>query len=411
MTGVAAVDRMTRELKAAIDSGRIAGAQKERAARLLARLDAPVSVVATGLPGCGKSSVINALLGQVVIPEGIDLPVIECVGSRIPRTHFVHADGTADRTDGLALRGAVPDDVALVRLELPVPALNGMSLTEIRLAGSFCEQRAAVELAVDRADIVLWCSEAFTEAERALWRDVPDRIKDHALLVLTKADRLLMRGALDAKIAALQDIVAEEFYGLFPLATLQALAAREGGAEEGEALWKASGGKALAAAIGRQVALGRTADADNALVFLSRHGAATCAAPDSDERPVEPSPAPAPEGGVGVGNSETLARAMKLLAEGVDEMARDLPEDAAAAREFVLDRCLRTATGLSEILMQAPRGDPLIEALAGDAGEGVDMIVLMQLEGTDSAAEDALSALLQMRKALVESGAESVAVD
>ncbi len=410
MNGAAAVGSVTQGLKAVIDSGRIGGAEKERAAQLLARLNAPVSVVVTGLPGSGKSSVINVLLGQVAIPEGIDLPVIECVGGRIPRTRFVRGDGTEDRTEGLALRGTVPEDVALVRLELPVPALNEMSLTEIRLAGSYCEQRAAVELAVDRADVLLWCSEAFTDAERALWRDVPDRIKDHAFLVLTKADRLLMRGELDAKIAALQDVVAEEFYWLFPLATLQALAAREGGAE-GEALWKASGGKALAAAIARQVALGRTADADNALVFLNRHGAGIDAAPLGDGRPAEPSPAPAPEGGAGAGNGETLARAMKLLAEGVDEMARDLPEDAAVARQFVLDRCLGTATALSELLMQAPRGDPLIEALAGDAGEGVDMMVLLQLEGTETAAEDALSTLLQMRKALEESGAEAMAAD
>jgi hypothetical protein len=44
---------------------------------------------------------------------------------------------------------------------------------------------------------------------------MPDRLKDHGFLALTKADELI-RGGPSRRIADLDDIVAEEFHSLVP---------------------------------------------------------------------------------------------------------------------------------------------------------------------------------------------------
>ncbi len=406
MSGGVDVASVIRGLKEVLDAGQLGDGGKAQAERLLARLTRPVMVIVAGLPGSGKSSVMAMLAGPDGTGAGPDVP---------GGGHAGRGGRTAGWPGGLAPSGRGGDGRAAFLPGRPVSGRNGMCLDEIRIAGSLSERRAAIDQMVARADIVLWCSEAFSDAEHALWRHVPERIKDHAFLVLTKADRLLQRNGLDGAIAALRDIVAREFYGLFPLATLQALEARRAQGRSG-ASWKASGAQALVAALVRQVALGRAADADHALLFLRRHAFGEKTAPHDDEMPAR-SAAPAmprpsrSSRAAGPAPGALLSRALELLAEGVDAMACGLPGDMAAAQEFVMDRCLAAATGLADLLLQGACDDPLIRALADDAGEGLDMIVLMQAEGTGRAAEDALSVLLQLRKALVESGAQAPAAD
>ncbi|MFV0515349.1 MAG: hypothetical protein ACK5MY_17200 [Jhaorihella sp.] len=396
-------DRLARTLGA----GRLPEPASKRGAQLLARLGSPVSVVVIGPPGSGKSSIVNMLLGWSAIPETPDLPVLEIVAGARPRTVFELSDGSRDHAEGVTLAGPVPADVVLARVELPAPALNGMNLTEIRVAGSSCEQRAAVGLAVQRADIVLWCTQSFGTTEQALWAEVPDALKDHSFLVLTKADRLLMQGVLAERLAELEPVVAEEFYSLFPVATLQAIAARAPGAPENPALWKASGGRALTGAVMKRVETGRNADADSALQFLARFaagdtGAAGASVPlpagDAAAPPAAEKPAAPDRGGV-------LGRALDLLAARTGEMVASMPRGGGDVQGFVLDHCLATATELSEILGRAAPDDPATAALQADMAEGMDMLLLMQLEQTGEAAEDALTLLLQMKKELVECAA------
>ena len=220
MSGAQAMATVQNRLAAALQSGAMPQAAETRGAQLLARLKAPVSVVVMGPPGSGKTSLVNLLIGRPVVPEGIDLPVTEIVSGPAARTVCTLPDGSTRAGDGIVAPADLPNDTVLVRLELPVPVLDSLSLTEIRVAGSPAEQRAAVDWATRRADIVLWCTQDFDGGERDLWARVPETLKDHSYLVLTMADQLLMKGILQDRIATLAEVVAEEFHSLMPVATL-----------------------------------------------------------------------------------------------------------------------------------------------------------------------------------------------
>jgi hypothetical protein len=401
MSGAQAMATVQNRLAAALETGGMPRGAGARGAQLLARLKAPVSVVVMGPPGSGKTSLVNLLIGRPVVPEGIDLPVTEIVSGPVPRTVFTLSDGTIRAVDGIAAPETMAEDAILVRLELPVPVLDSLSLTEIRVAGSHAEQRAAVDWAVRRADIVLWCSQGFGPGERDLWSAVPETLKDHSFLVLTMADQLQMKGLLQDRIAILSDVVAEEFHSLMPLATLHALAARNAQSRENPALWAASGGSALMRALLRQVQTGRAADADSALVFLSRYASGDLPVPAAAvTAPVASAEAvPAPAGRRGDG---FIGSAIEFLAARSGELVRGLPEDDADRRAFVLDHCLSTATELGGLLMQADPGDPAAADLQEDMAEGLDMLLLLQLEKTDAAAADAVTLMLQLGKELAE---------
>jgi hypothetical protein len=168
--------------------------------------------------------------------------------------------------------------------------------------------------------MVIWCSQAFTPAERWLWSAMPDRLKDHGFLVLTKADELIREGTLADADRRLDDIVAEEFHSLVPVATLQGLAAlcRDTGTDR-DAL-AASGAEALISALLAHVEQGRRADLDAALLFLSRFGGGPGARgarggarlPCPPRRPSLPAACPGVRSGA-VAADDTVSRALDIL--------------------------------------------------------------------------------------------------
>ena len=292
------------------------------------------------------------------------------------------------------------------------------------------EERAGLLWAAERADIVLWCSQEFTPAEQWLWSALPERLKDHGYLVLTKADRLVREGTLSDRIADLEDIVAEEFHSLVPIATLQGLAAlfADGGADN-EAL-AASGATALKDALLRHVEQGRRADLDAALMFLSRFGGELPTAPAPAQPPaaahsesptvapvaVDAAPDPVPE------TPETPAEtpeepASEVVAEAdtagddpdlpvgdaiaiLTGCGRELGESEAAATDpvQVLARCADSAQAAADALESA--GDDRLAPRIATALDVADKLVLIQLEGSEEAAADAVTLLLQLRRDL-----------
>ncbi len=400
MNQVAALGAIRDSLRSALDRGALPEMAGEQAAQLLTRLNRPVAVTVAGFPGSGKSSLVNMLVGEQVIPESSGLPVVEIAYGQVRRSIVVDRDGRQSERPGNALTDDLSPETALVRVELPARPLEHMTLTELRVAGAPADRASAMDLIAQQADIVLWCTQLFDATELGLWRDLPDRIKDNAYLVLTKADRLLMQEALVDRIAALEPVVAEEFHSLFPVATLQAISARPGGDRAGKPeLWKASGGQALARAVARQVALGRMADADRALAFMTR-----CGLTVEDPVPAAQSAANA--------DSETtprsdraedpIAAAVSMLAERARELTRIISAEEGDPRRAVLDHCLSTVESLGEMLAGLGGGDPAIAWLQTGASEGLDMLVLLNLEQTDDAAGDAVDLLLQFRKELAE---------
>jgi energy-coupling factor transporter ATP-binding protein EcfA2 len=193
--------------------------------QLLDRLTSPIRVAILGHPGSGKSQLLNLIAGERIIPQDTQLPSVELRFGAVRRITLLDAEGHETALSAGDLQTIGPEAAALVRIEAPLPVLSTLTLIEVATRGTAEEERAGVQWAASRADVVIWCSQAFTPAERWLWSGMPERLKDHGFLVLTKADQLIRDGTLGRTIAELDDVVAEEFHSLVPVATLQGLAA------------------------------------------------------------------------------------------------------------------------------------------------------------------------------------------
>jgi hypothetical protein len=401
-------------LSAAVASGALPPGTQARAERLLGRLTAPVRVAVLGLPGSGRTGVLNLLAGRRVVADGAGLPSLSVMSGPVERTVLIGFGGReTPRAGPPPAAAALPADVERIRVEMPLPVLSRIALYEPAMGRSRARRAAAVAAAAEEADILLWCTQGFGAEERALWRAVPDAAKDHSFLVLAKADRLMAEGALADRMSALEPIVAEEFLCLLPVATPQALAAfgRDGGPDE--AALKASGGRALIAAVTRHVDEGRRADMDAALLFLSRLGAdAPLAAPAAGRpaRPARPSrpatarrasrPAPEPAPGPDDSRRGPLGAMLAQLRERAADLAAIAGEDAAADPQRVLDHCAETAESLAAMAPDGPTGEDGCDALCEDVHEAAETMLLLQLEAGARPAEDAVTLLLQLRRDL-----------
>lgn len=260
-------------LEAALAGDRLTPAARESAKRLVRRLSRPVRLALLGLPGAGKTQLLNMLAGREVIPGGVAHPTLTLRHGPQIVTHMHFQGGGVETCDGLAPADLLQHRPVRVEIEAPLPILERVSLSEVVADASVEGQRAAVAEAVENADMLLWCTQEFADPEPVLWSLVPEALKDHAFLVLTKADILHQRGLLRARLDSFADLVGESFHSVYPVATTHALAALARGAQD-QIGFTGSGGRALVKAIYKHVAQGRQADLDNALLFLSRHAGA-----------------------------------------------------------------------------------------------------------------------------------------
>ena len=286
MTADAALTPLAGQLSQTLQAGLVPRQYADWGQRLLQRLQKPVQVVVIGLPGSGKSALIDMLLGEPVLGQCAPAGMIEITFGQSARAEIETAEGSLHHHEGRLCDRTAPRDQGpaclRVRQELPDSRLRGMSLTEIALFGAPSRQQAIMEQAVAYADILLFCSRDFTAPEQALWAEVPDARKDHGFLVLTMADRRIMRGTLKEAIAALEPVATQEFLGLYPLAAIQGLTAQVGQPDGQKGvdrqLWHSSGGKRLYDDLMHQIDLGRTSDLDQA-EMLVRQFALPAAAP------------------------------------------------------------------------------------------------------------------------------------
>lgn len=426
-------------LEHALGDGKLPPHMQDWGRQLLSHLRKPVQVVVMGLPGSGKSTLVNMLVGERVIPKTRPVPVIEIAGGTAPKVVFELEDGTMQRQAGLLDSVEIPAGAIRARQELPQAQLARQTFVEVDLRGSFGYQKSIVNWVVQWADIVLWATQDFDETEQELWSAVPDEIKDRSFLVLTMADQQLMRGTLMDRIAALEELVAEEFLGLYPIATIQAIAARSTGERANATLWKSSGGMELMSVVQRQIALGREADLDRAHMLLNRYAPETAvprgarpaprapaSGPDAaatggasgtpDPRRTPPSPEPsaaaaktAAQAATGSGAAPRPAQgqaifgdALGLLQDRADRMFGALSRTDGENPDSVLQECLDAANALNDLFASADPADAALRALQEDAEESAEMMLLFQLEKGEDAAADAVTLLMQLKKDLAQ---------
>ncbi len=377
--------------------------------QLLQRLTSPIRLAILGHPGSGKSQLMNLIAGERIVPAGAALPTVELRFGPARRVLLVAGEGKEREVPFAALDTLGREAAPMVRIEAPLPILQTLTLIEVSGAGTAGEERAAVQWAAAKADMVIWCSQAFTAAERWLWSAMPDRLKDHGFLVLTKADELIRAGTFAAQMAELDEVVAEEFHSLVPVATLQGLAAMDGPAGTNREALEASGAEALISAILGHVEQGRRADLDAALLFLSRFGsgvAEAAPAPSAAEVPESPAPAPVaapvePSATVppaatveeAPAADDSVARALDILRGAAGPLLARMDESGHA--EDILEGCAQAAQAVADTIDPAA-----LPRLHDEAMEVAEMLVLLGLERSETAAADAVTLLLQLRRDL-----------
>ncbi|UWQ81727.1 zeta toxin family protein (plasmid) [Leisingera sp. S132] len=394
------------QLEQTLSAGRLPSEVSGWGSQLLQRLRQPVQVAVAGSPGSGKSALIDMLLGRVVIGRnGGGLLVDICHGAQ-EMAEVETAAGEHLQIPGLLAQMELPQDARRVRQILPDPRLRWHSYRELPLAGPLAAQQEMLQQAAASADIILWCSQEFAAEEQALWAAVPDSTKDHSFLVLTMADRQVMRGTLPALIETLEPVAAEEFLGVYPVAAIQGLTARAAEAPQ-DGLWRSSGGKQLAEDVQRQVDLGRASDVDQAELLIRQFGgtlpaeaaAAAAAAPATAPATV---PATVPVSAIASApQAASLAAALDQLQSGAEAMLAEAEAAGGPQAAPVLAQCMEMIRNLSQSLDEMP-ASAAVEAAREAAQDGEEMLMLCQLEQDEDAAVDAVTLLIQLKKELME---------
>lgn len=363
---------------------------------LLEHLQKPTQITAVGQPGSGKSSLVRMLLGGMDLPSLSGVTIFELRGGDAETVEYEDLTGAVQTSDGRATDLDLPDNLFRVIQTLPLPHLAERRLADVTWPSDKSLQSRVMDWLVETSDITVWCSEDFDDAERARWGRFPESLKDHGFLALTKADQLQMKGTLSTQTASFEEQDCEDFLALYPVASKQAIAAHKDGVVEDASLWAASGGKALYEGLAHQIDIARRADLDYADMLLAR----------LPEIKVEDTPAtePAPaaretERLAPMQRTEAVETALTILQDCADGMSVG---DATPEPKDVLSQSAQAAQALATLFMDAGAEDPQVNAIRDGVLESEQMIMLLQLEGTETAACDAVGALLQLKKEMSE---------
>ncbi len=350
---------VAQRLGRALDRGLLpAGGPAEAAERLIERLERPARIALLGLPGSGKSSILNLLVGSSVVPETLRLPTIIVQHGQTARMICTLTDGSTKILPGSDLAEVLTLAPALVTLEMDLAALKVISLLEVSAGPIEAEQKRAVSWASKRADIVIWCTTSYLPKEQVVWESLPDAVKDNSFMFLTKVDLLGSRQSASAMHDRVELRAGEEFRQILSISARQARAAMPSGGPVNREQFRDSGAGAVIAAIKTRVQSGRRADMDTAELLLARHVEASELvarrfAEPGEVTEVAPAWAPPPEpevpAAVEIEDDVAEAAASDLDEETTEaeewDEAEPEPEDAEAAPEEVAEQAATEEVG------------------------------------------------------------------
>ena len=314
-------------LAAAIAGRLLPQTAQAQADKLMARLETVTRVTLLGRPGSGKSAVLNLLAGDTVVPMGLSLCTMQVVYGEEPRATITLRDGSNLTMEGTPELSRIASmSPVLVKLELPLPALTKISLLEVVTSTDRAEQVRAIKWAVKQTDIAIWCTEDFDASEHALWQHAPDAVKDHAILVRTRADLLGKARATAAKELARTG--RDDFAHFMAISAEEAHMARSNPARVDKELLKVSGATSLISTILRQIENGRQFAIDQAEILLHKYAKAQPEAPVEAPQ-MRAAPAPAVEAKAEPAEKSNVERLIEATIDAVEVQPQPV-EDAPA---------------------------------------------------------------------------------
>lgn len=218
----------------------------EKYARLESWSQRKPCVALMGEFSAGKSTLLNFLIEEELLPTKATAtelsPVWFSYGTK--PSYWEDARGEIHLLDPKDLYN-VPRSARYIRVYSQAEILEHCDVID---TPGISDPNLAVDswrFAVGVCNMVLWCSsstQAWRESERAAWVSLPERLRRHSLLIVTRADKLVAAGDKEKVDRRL----ARETTGLFAsrvfLATPDAVQAKLELAEGGTSpLWEASG--------------------------------------------------------------------------------------------------------------------------------------------------------------------------
>ena len=360
---------------------------------LAERLASPVRLSFMGRPGVGKTTLIRALFGPGAQALNGGAPTYELVYGDAPWARVTLEDGTHCDVDGADVEDILAFAPVFIELHRPCPDLRSVSVLELVTDGSPAELSVAAPWAAKRCNIPIWCTKAFDAREAQIWSKVPAAYKDHAILVLTQADAVPTK-ELVARLDQAYETEGTGFCIIAPVAAEHALNMQVSDSTDAEAVLAASGIGALRAEIFRRVHQGRQLDLDHAEIFLSRF-----------EKPKarklsKPRPSSQPNELQKGDGSKALKSGAELVQQQAQEMLIDIEEFGPFATGKIVERCLETANKLVDLIADDTPIDAPSQLAHSAASDAADMLLLMTLENTADAAEDAVHLMLQVKREL-----------
>lgn len=387
-------------------------AAKKHGGALLFRLTSPIRVAILGPIGSGKTQLLNMLAGQTVVSGTIPAPTIELTYGPRPRCFILDEhERELGQSEWPTPNLELLSECAFVKVEYPLEVLKSICILETASDGTPEDMVEALHWSAQRSDIAIWCTQEFSKAEQDVWSVAPDQLKDHSFLALTKADELSAAATLAPTIERLQDVVSEEFLGLYPVATLQYLAASGAPSGAQASMRRASGGGILIDAVLSHAKRGRQADLDAAALFLARYES-EIAEVLGDDQPVdfppreEPAPsqedagstsqpaAEQPADDESLGSPDAFSAALARIDSCTASLKEIDLEGDESARE-ILALCSSTTEDVSRIIHS---GSSVAPALCDEVDAASETTLLLELEKNEDAAADAITLLLQLSR-------------
>ncbi|WP_299081339.1 hypothetical protein [uncultured Ruegeria sp.] len=247
-------------LRAMLPQGQFGPEITARATELLAELTRPARISILSPSKVRKAQLLNFLLGQNLLPPNDFSDVLQLSYSETKLMSVETSVGTEHiHKPPFDLAKIAADGLRSAHLTLPLPALTKISILAKTLPPQKEEFEATMDWLVPQTDIAIWFTDDFDAAEQALWDRMPNKTKDHSLLVLLRNGK-----PIDHSQSAYRSV----FMDVVQLSTEDAARARAGACLD-KALFRASGGHKLLSILRSDIDQARRHAADQTKIFLN----------------------------------------------------------------------------------------------------------------------------------------------
>ncbi|MEM9786661.1 MAG: dynamin family protein [Pseudomonadota bacterium] len=189
----------------------------------------------------GKSTLSNLLMGARPLPEKVTAtrlsPVWMSQGTDTP--YRIDVDGSTEPISIDDLEAVPVDETFAIRLFIDADILSVCDLIDFPGISDPNMSSDVWERMLPEVDAVIWCThatQAWRQSEAAVWENMPDAVRQHSILLVTRFDKLTTDRDRSRVIKRVTRETDGHFSGIYPVSLLQALAAGED-----QDKWDASG--------------------------------------------------------------------------------------------------------------------------------------------------------------------------